>query len=167
ALIALSLPATAAQPESSAAAACTPTQSVVNGGFENGTSPWTESPSGLITSRTGQSAHGGTSFAWLDGTGRTRTDTLAQSVTVPGGCTTATLSFYLHVDTAETTSSTAYDKLTAKVGSTTLATYSNLDRASGYVRKTIDVSSYAGQTVNLAFTGTEDSSLQTSFVLDD
>ncbi|MFJ4603904.1 M1 family aminopeptidase [Streptomyces griseoluteus] len=167
ALIALSLPATAAQSESAAAAACTPTQSVVNGDFENGTSPWTESPSGLITSRTGQSAHGGTSFAWLDGTGRTRTDTLSQSVTVPGGCTTATLSFYLHVDTAETTSSTAYDKLTAKVGSTTLATYSNLDRASGYVRKTIDVSSYAGQTVNLAFTGTEDSSLQTSFVLDD
>lgn len=165
ALIALSLPATAAQP--SAAAACTPAQSVVNGGFENGTSPWTESPAGLVTSRTGQSAHGGTSFVWLDGTGRTRTDTLTQSVTVPGGCTTATLSFYLHVDTAETTTSTAYDKLTAKVGSTTLATYSNLDRASGYVRKTIDVSSYAGQTVNLAFTGTEDSSLQTSFVLDD
>lgn len=165
ALIALSLPATAAQP--SVAAACTPAQSVVNGGFENGTSPWTESPAGLVTSRTGQSAHGGTSFAWLDGTGRTRTDTLTQSVTVPGGCTTATLSFYLHVDTAETTTSTAYDKLTAKVGSTTLATYSNLDRASGYVRKTIDVSSYAGQTVNLAFTGTEDSSLQTSFVLDD
>ncbi|MER8030210.1 M1 family aminopeptidase [Streptomyces bauhiniae] len=167
ALIALSLPATAAQPEPSAAAACTPAQSVVNGGFENGTSPWTESPSGLVTTRTGQSAHGGTAFAWLDGTGRTRTDTLTQSVTVPGDCTTATLSFYLHVDTAETTTSTAYDKLTAKVGSTTLATYSNLDRASGYVRKTIDISSYAGQTVNLAFTGTEDSSLQTSFVLDD
>ncbi|MER8016634.1 M1 family aminopeptidase [Streptomyces griseoluteus] len=167
ALIALSLPATAAQPDPSAAAACTPTQSVVNGGFENGTSPWTESPAGLVTSRTGQSAHAGTSFAWLDGTGRTRTDTLTQSVTVPGGCTSATLSFYLHVDTAETTSSTAYDKLTVKAGSTTLATYSNLDRASGYVRKTIDVSSYAGQSVNLAFTGTEDSSLQTSFVLDD
>ncbi|MFJ8728417.1 M1 family aminopeptidase [Streptomyces bauhiniae] len=168
ALIALSLPA-AARPETTApvAAACTPTQTVVNGGFENGTSPWTESPTGIVTSRTGQSAHGGTAFAWLDGTGRTRTDTLTQSVTVPAGCATATLSFYLHVDTAETTSSTAYDKLTAKAGSTTLATYSNLDRASGYVRKTIDVSSYAGQTVNLAFTGTEDSSLQTSFVLDD
>ncbi|MFD8806886.1 M1 family aminopeptidase [Streptomyces sp. NPDC059597] len=170
ALIAFSLPAgsAVARPaESTAAAACTPAQVVGNGGFESGTSPWTQSSSGLITSRTGQSAHGGSAFAWLDGTGATRTDTLTQSVTVPSGCGSATLSFYLHVDTAETTSSTAYDKLTVKLGGTTLASYSNLDHATGYVRETVDVSSYAGRTVDLAFTGTEDSSLKTSFVLDD
>ena len=62
---------------------------------------------------------------------------------------------------------TAYDKLTVKIGSTTLATYSNANAASGYVNRTFDVSSYAGQTVTLSFSGTEDSSLQTSFVLDD
>ncbi|MGW4194934.1 M1 family aminopeptidase [Streptomyces sp. NPDC005004] len=170
ALIAFSLPAgsAVARPAAStAAAACTPAQVVGNGGFESGTSPWTQSSSGLITSRTGQSAHGGSAFAWLDGTGATRTDTLTQSVTVPSGCGSATLSFYLHVDTAETTSSTAYDKLTVKLGGTTLASYSNLDHATGYVRETVDVSSYAGRTVDLAFTGTEDSSLKTSFVLDD
>ncbi|MHC3468793.1 M1 family metallopeptidase [Streptomyces sp. 7R007] len=157
--------ASAAAP--SAADACTPTQAVVNGGFESGTSPWTQSSAGVITSRTGQTAHGGGSYAWLDGVGTTHTDTLSQSVSVPSGCARATLSFWLHIDTAETTSSTAYDKLTAKIGSTTLATYSNLDENTGYVRKTLDVSAYTGQTVTLAFTGTEDSSLQTSFVLDD
>lgn len=149
------------------AAACTPSQVIVNGGFESGVSPWTQSSTGVITSRSGQTAHGGTAFAWLDGVGGTHTDTLAQSVTIPSGCATATLTFWLHIDTAETTSSTAYDRLTAKIGTTTLATYSNLDKNTGYVRKSIDVSAFAGGTVNLTFTGTEDSSLQSSFVLDD
>ena len=40
--------------------------------------------------------------AWLDGYGTTHTDTLCQSVSIPAGCG-ATLSFYLHIDTAETT----------------------------------------------------------------
>ncbi|MFB7243469.1 M1 family aminopeptidase [Streptomyces populi] len=171
ALAAVSLPGTpaTASPDTApaAAAACTPAQVVTNGGFESGTSPWTQSSTTVITSRAGQSAHGGTSFAWLDGTGGTHTDTLSQSVTIPSGCSSASLTFWLHIDTTETTSSTAYDKLTAKIGSTTLATYSNLNKASGYAQKTFDVSAFAGQTVTLAFTGTEDSSLQTSFVLDD
>ncbi|MET7896040.1 M1 family metallopeptidase [Streptomyces mirabilis] len=160
-------PAAAAPPTAPLAADCTPAQVVTNGGFESGTSPWTQSSSTVITSRSGQSAHGGTSFAWLNGVGSTHTDTLSQSVTIPSGCSSATLTFWLHIDTTETTSSTAYDKLTAKIGSTTLATYSNLNKATGYVQKSFDVSAFAGQTVSLAFTGTEDSSLQTSFVLDD
>ncbi|MGW0131434.1 M1 family aminopeptidase [Streptomyces sp. NPDC003299] len=171
ALAALCLPTTpaAAQPtaQHSAAATCTPTQVVANGGFENGTSPWSQSSSTVITSRSGQSAHSGSSYAWLDGVGSTHTDTLSQSVTVPSGCATATLTFWLHIDTDETTSSVAYDKLTAKIGATTLATYSNLDDATGYVQKSLDVSAFAGQSVTLSFTGTEDTSLQTSFVLDD
>ncbi|MFE2102955.1 M1 family peptidase, partial [Streptomyces sp. NPDC059468] len=164
ALAALSLPATpaAAQPAGQpVAAACTPAQTVTNGGFESGTSPWTQSSSSVITSRTGESAHGGSSFAWLNGVGSTHTDTLSQSVTIPSGCSSATLTFWLHIDTDETTSSIAYDKLTAKIGSTTLATYSNLDDNTGYVQKSFDVSSFAGQAVNVYFTGTEDSSLQT------
>jgi bacillopeptidase F (M6 metalloprotease family) len=86
-------------------------------------------------------------------------------VSIPAGCK-ASFSFWLHVDTAET-GSTAYDKLTVQANSTTLATYSNVDAASGYVQKTIDLSAFAGQTVTLKFTGTEDASLQTSFVIDD
>ncbi|GHF83514.1 peptidase [Kitasatospora xanthocidica] len=155
-----------ATPTVASAADCTPAQVVANGGFESGSSPWTAS-SGAITADSGQSAHSGSSYVWLDGNGSTHTDTLTQSVTLPTGCGTATLGFWLHIDTAETTTSTAYDKLTVKLGSTTLATYSNLDAQSGYVHKTVDVSAFAGQTATLSFTGTEDSSLQTSFVLDD
>ncbi|MDT4943030.1 MAG: hypothetical protein QOJ34_3119, partial [Pseudonocardiales bacterium] len=69
-------------------------------------------------------------------------------MTVPSGCS-ATLSFYLHIDSAETTTTTQYDKLTVKLGSTTLATYSNLNKASGYTLRSFNVSSFAGQTVSL------------------
>ncbi len=140
-------------------------QKLLNPGFESGSASWSAT-AGVITNDAGQPAHAGSYKAWLDGYGTTHTDTLSQSVTIPAGCT-ATLSFYLHIDTAETTAATAYDKLTVKAGSTTLATYSNLNKASGYVLKSFNVSSLAGQTVAISFSGTEDSSLQTSFVVDD
>jgi hypothetical protein len=103
--------------------------------------------------------------AWLDGYGTTHTDSLSQSVKIPSGCH-ASLTFWLHIDTAES-GSTAYDKLTVKAGSSTLATYSNVNSNTGFAQKTFDVSSLAGQTVTVSFSGAEDSSLQTSFVLDD
>ncbi|MEU5790101.1 M28 family peptidase [Micromonospora purpureochromogenes] len=145
---------------------CAGGQVIGNGGFESGTSPWTAT-SGVITNSASQPARTGSYKAWLDGYGSTHTDTLSQSVTVPAGCSTYTLAFYLHIDTAETTTGTAYDRLTVQVGTATLATYSNLNAASGYVLRSFNVGAYAGQTVTLKFTGTEDSSLQTSFVIDD
>ncbi|MFI9644414.1 M28 family peptidase [Micromonospora sp. NPDC051925] len=145
---------------------CAGGQVVGNGGFESGTTPWTAT-SGVITNSSSQPARTGSYKAWLNGNGSTSTDTLSQSVTVPAGCATYTLAFYLHIDTTERTTSVAYDKLVVQVGTTTLATYSNLNAASGYVLRSFDVGAYAGQTVTLKFTGTEDSSLQTSFVVDD
>ncbi|QDO44181.1 M4 family peptidase [Streptomyces sp. RLB3-17] len=144
---------------------CTSTQLLGNPGFESGNATWTAS-SGVITNSSSQAAHAGSYKAWLDGYGSTHTDTLSQSVTIPSGCK-ASFTFYLHIDTAETTTSTAYDKLTVTAGTTTLASYSNLNKATGYTQKTFDLSSFAGTTVALKFSGVEDSSLQTSFVVDD
>jgi Zn-dependent metalloprotease len=144
---------------------CASAQLLGNAGFESGNTTWSAS-SGVITNSSGEAAHGGSYKAWLDGYGSTHTDTLSQSVAVPSGCK-ATLTYYLHVDTSETTGSTQYDKLTVTAGSKTLATYSNLDAASGYSKKTFDLSSFAGSTVTLKFTGVEDTYLQTSFVVDD
>ncbi|OWV02692.1 peptidase M4 family protein [Micromonospora wenchangensis] len=139
-------------------------QKLTNPGFESGSTGWTAT-SGVITSSASQAAHGGSYKAWLNGYGSTHTDTVTQSVTIPAGCR-ATLSFWLHIDTAES-GSTAYDRLTVKAGSTTLATYSNVNAASGYVQRSFDVSALAGSTVTISFSGVEDSSLQTSFVVDD
>ena len=144
---------------------CTPAQLLGNPGFETGSAaPWTAS-SGVVDNSSSEAAHGGSWKAYLDGYGSSHTDTLSQTVTIPAGCK-ATLSFWLHIDTAET-GSTAYDKLTVSVNGTTLKTYSNVDAAGGYQQRTFDLSAYAGQTVTVKFTGTEDSSLQTSFVIDD
>ncbi|MFJ2809609.1 M4 family metallopeptidase [Kitasatospora sp. NPDC087271] len=144
---------------------CTPAQLLGNAGFETGSAaPWTTS-SGVVDNSSSQAAHGGSWKSWLNGYGSSHTDTLAQTVTIPAGCK-ATLSFWLHIDTAES-GSTAYDKLAVSVNGTTLKTYSNADAAAGYQQRTFDLSSYAGQTVTLKFTGTEDASLQTSFVIDD
>ncbi|MET8369497.1 M28 family peptidase, partial [Micromonospora profundi] len=105
---------------------CAAAQVIGNGGFESGATVWTAS-SGVITNSSSKPARTGSYKAWLNGYGSTRTETLSQSVTVPAGCASYTLSFWTRIDTAETTSSTAYDKLTVRMGSTTLATYSNLN----------------------------------------
>ncbi|UXY25755.1 M4 family metallopeptidase [Streptomyces sp. HUAS TT20] len=150
---------------SSTGGGCSSTQLLSNPGFESGSTGWTAT-SGVITTDSGEASHSGSYKAWLDGYGSSHTDTLSQSVTIPAGCK-ATLTFYLHIDTAETTGSTQYDKLTVTAGSKTLATYSNLNKASGYSQKSFDLSSLAGSTVTLKFNGVEDYSLQTSFVVDD
>jgi|UniRef100_A0AAU3I9P1 Zn-dependent metalloprotease len=150
---------------SSGGGTCTSAQLLGNAGFESGSTTWTAT-SGVINNDTDEAAHAGSYKAWLDGYGSTHTDTLSQSVTIPSGCK-ASFTFYLHIDTAETTTSSQYDKLTVTAGSTTLATYSNLNKATGYAQKTFDLSSFAGTTVSIKFSGVEDSSLQTSFVVDD
>ncbi|GAB2727093.1 hypothetical protein [Kitasatospora kifunensis] len=159
---------------------CTSAQLLGNPGFENGTNtaPWTQ------TSTTGSSpinndtadepAHSGSWDAWLDGNSTPGTDTVAQTVTIPAGCT-ATLSYWLHVDTTESTSSATPDTLDVQLLDSsgavlsTVATYSNLKAATGYTQYTADLSAYAGQSVTLSFSGTETDANggTTSFVIDD
>jgi hypothetical protein len=144
---------------------CCSGQKITNPGFESGSTGWTATVGVIGQNGPSEPAHSGTWDAWLDGYGTSHTDTLSHIVTIPSGCSTYTLSFHLHIDTSETTTSVAYDKLTFTLGSTTLATYSN--HASGYALHSFNVSGFAGQTVTLTFKGVEDSSLQTSFVVDD
>jgi hypothetical protein len=146
---------------------CTAGQLLGNPGFESGVgTPWSATPA-VVTNDAGEAAHAGTWKAWLDGYGTTHTDTLSQTVTVPSGCTSVVFSFFLHIDSAETTTTTAFDRLTVKAGATTLATFSNLNKATGFTQRSFALSGVAGSTVTLSFSGTEDTSLQTSFVVDD
>jgi hypothetical protein len=143
-----------------------PGQKLGNPGFETGTAaPWTAT-AGVVTNSAGEPAHAGTWKAWLDGYGVAHTDTLRQAVTVPAGCTSATLSFWLHVDTAETSTTTAFDTLTVAAGGSTVATFSNLDHSTGYALRSVAVPATAGS-LTVSFTGVEGTKLQTSFVVDD
>jgi hypothetical protein len=146
-------------------------QLLLNPGFESGNVNWVTTPN--VISNSGRPPRTGSWFAWLDGYGTTHTDSCYQQITIPSTATSATLSFYVRIDTAETTASIAYDKLQIQIRNSsntvlaTLATYSNLNANSTYVLKTFDLTAYKGQTIRVYFLGTEDSSLQTSFVIDD
>lgn len=148
-------------------------QLLLNAGFESGNTGWTTS-SGVIDGTTSGSApRTGTYKAWMNGYGSTSTEFAYQDVTIPSTACSATLSFWARITTAETTTTTAYDKLAVQIRNSagtvlaTLATYSNLDKGTTYVQRTFDLAAYKGQTIRLYFNGTEDSSLQTSFFLDD
>jgi subtilase family serine protease len=138
-------------------------QVLVNPGFESGSTGWTAS-SGVINTD-GAHSRTGSGYAWLDGYGTTHTDTLAQTVTIPAGCT-ATLSYYLWIDSSEGTSH-AYDTLKLTANSTSVQTFSNVNKGTGYVQRTVSLSSFAGGSVALKWTGSEDSSLATSLLIDD
>jgi len=149
------------------------TNLIVNGGFETGAaSPWTLT-AGVLNNSASEPAHTGSWDAWLDGYGTSHTDSATQTVTIPSTAITANLVFWLHIDTAETTTNTAFDVLTVQVLNSantvigTLGSFSNLNKAAGYQQHTFSVLSFKGQTVKIRFIGTEDTSLQTSFVLDD
>ncbi|HZS27132.1 MAG TPA: hypothetical protein VFB76_07865 [Candidatus Angelobacter sp.] len=153
----------------------TTTQILGNPGFENGSTnpaPWSVT-SGVINNSASEPPHAGSWDAWLDGYGTTHTDTVLQTISIPAGATAATLTFFLHIDSAETSTTTAFDTLTVQVRNSsgtvlsTLATYSNLNKASGYSQKSFSLTSFKGQTIQIFFKGVEDSTLQTSFVLDD
>ncbi|WP_027344012.1 hypothetical protein [Hamadaea tsunoensis] len=160
-------------PSTTGGTSCTPAQLLVNPGFESGPGVGWTATSGVITNSSGNSPHSNTYYAWLDGYGAAHTDTLAQAVTIPAACTSATFSFWLHVDTAETTTTTAYDTLKVQVLNSsgtvlaTLATLSNLNGSTGYAQRSYSLAAYRGSTVTLKFTGVEGSTLQTSFLLDD
>jgi hypothetical protein len=146
---------------------CVSTQLLGNPGFETGSAaPWTASAGVVNANGAGETSHSGTWYAWMDGYGTTHTDTVSQSVSIPAGCTASSLTFWLHVDTAETTTTTQFDKLTVSVNGVAKATFSNLNHNTGYVQETIPLTGITGTTTVL-FTGAEDSSLQTSFVIDD
>jgi len=149
--------------------AAPPNNLLVNPGFEAGPGVgWTTSRSGLVTQISGQSSYTGSWKAWLGGTGTAHTDRLSQVVTIPAGVR-ARLSLYLRIDTNDDITR-AKDVMRVQVvrgsSATTLATLSNRTPGYGYVRRTYDVSDWAGRRVTLRFLATEDGVDRTDFVID-
>ena len=141
-------------------------QLLLNAGFE-GSGGWTNT-AGVLPNTDGVYAHSGSGYAWLDGYGTTHTDTLSQSVKIPSGCK-ATLNYWLLIQTQEG-SSTAYDNLNLSINGVNKQHFSNINAYTtnaSYAMETLDLSAYTGQTVTIKWTGTEDSSLSTSFFIDD
>ena len=156
---------------------CGAQQLIQNGGFATGSiTPWTASSGVLTAASSSHPSYPSTDpyLAWIDGYSGKHTDTLAQTVTIPASCTTATLSFWLYIDSNDPTSK-ASDTFTTQVLNSsgtvlaTLGTLSNQNEGTGYVQHSYSVSSFIGQTITIKFTGTETlgGGYDTSFFEDD
>ncbi|HRI03503.1 MAG TPA: M4 family metallopeptidase [Pyrinomonadaceae bacterium] len=150
------------------------TELLTNGGFETSASPWVGSGTGYFYTANGASPHGGTGYIYF-GVNNSVTGQSYQQVAIPTTAT-GTLTFWLNVTSSETTTTTAYDKLFVEVRNTsgtlltTLATYSNLNKvasASTYSQKSFSLAAYKGQTVRVQFRSTMDSSITSTFRVDD
>ena len=149
------------------------TQLLKNPDFESGRTLWTASPTTVINnSNSIYPTHSGSWKATLNGKGFANTAYIYQQVTIPANLCAATLSFWLRVFSGEI-STLAKDTLKVEILNTsgvvlsTLATYSNVNKSSSYSQKTLNLASFAGKTIRLRFRGVENSSLKTSFLIDD
>jgi subtilase family serine protease len=147
----------------SAASSCTSQQLIQNGGFQSGSlSPWTATSGVLADTDEGVPSYPTSDpyLAWLDGYGGAHTDTLAQTVTIPAGCTAGTLTFWLYINSDDPTNK-AYDTFTTQILNSsgtvlsTLSTLSNQNESNGYVEYSYSIGNYAGQTITIKFTGKE------------
>jgi hypothetical protein len=149
------------------------TELIVNGGFEGSAAPWTLT-GGAVRS-TGGNQHSGTGYLILGGVNNA-SQSAFQQITIPSG-TSPSLNFWLNITSAETTTTTQFDRFFVEVRSAsgallaTLATFSNLNKVTptnAYtLRGAFNLSSFAGQTVRIQFRATTDISLITSFRVDD
>jgi hypothetical protein len=154
----------------SSGSGCTAAQLLTNGGFETGSiSPWTSTSGVLADTAEGVPAQAGSYLAWLDGYGAAHTDTLAQTVTIPATCKSATFTYWVEVNSTTTNTS---NKLVLEVlnssgtveQTTTVATAAN--NGSHYVEFSTNLGAYIGQKITVKFIGTEVSGGNTSFFED-
>ena len=107
-------------------------------------------------------AHSGTHSLHFGAT-TSATATASQTFTVPAS---GNLTWWTRMTTTETGTS-AHDTLSVKLGSTTLKTFSNTGTKSTWTSSSFALASYAGQSVTLTFTATNDATSPTTFWVDD
>jgi hypothetical protein len=124
--------------------------------------------------------NGDKNYGLLGGVDNTN-DTLTQTITIPAGSTSTPLTFWLSIYTTESNKNgEAYDYFYVEVHNTngtllaTLLTLSNLNDTSDgnkegtyFQPETVDLSAYAGKTIELVFHGTNDYEDPTTFLIDD
>jgi subtilisin family serine protease len=152
-------------------ACVTPSQLIVDPSFELASPSWIQT--NVIWKLAAPIPRSGSWVAWLGGVGTANVDDLYQEVTIPANACSATFKFWLKITTAETSTRVANDTMSISVTNTSgtalskLATYSNINKSTGYVQKSFNLIAYQGQTIRLQFHAIENASRATSFYVDD
>lgn len=148
---------------------------IQNGDFEAGSSYWILGGTTLIST---YRPHSGSYGTWFGGYNNAN-DTLYQSIVIPTigptgqPVTSAYLSYYWYMTTEETSSSTDYDFLYVRIRNAYGSTLREVERQTNRSVKdawqysNFDVSEFIGQTVQIHFEVTTDSTDQSSFFVDD
>jgi hypothetical protein len=151
---------------------------LVDGGFESGTSFWTESSTGgfAIITQDASNAHSGNGYAYL-GDYAAAHDLVYQQVTIPADVSGAKLRFWYNITTFETNTEIALDQMAIVItdpdsGSVlaTIASFSNLNSTNGWLLSPeLDLSAFRGRTIRVNFVATNDdnSDTTTAFLIDD
>ncbi len=139
---------------------------VQNANFENGRTGWVEfSNDGQAVIRTDQpvTAYSGSWVAWLGGA-KNNVSSITQQVTVPS--TTPYLAYYQYIASADLC---GYDKAYVFAGATQVTTYDlcTSNNTNGWVKRVVNLSAYAGQSIALQIRVTTDSTLNSSLFIDD
>jgi hypothetical protein len=162
-------------------ACSTTSQMLANAGFESGRTAWVERSSTNVPIIV-QSSERRTG-AWvgkLRGLGRAGTDVLSQNVLVPADTCSAKLDFWFKktkpVSSTATRGGTSKDRFRVEIVAvslpgrpvTLLKEYAEADLATNvYVSRSFDLSAFKGQTVEIRFSGIEDSFQATTYWVDD
>jgi hypothetical protein len=141
---------------------------IPNGNFESGNTAWSEySELGyeIITNHfpAGVLPHNGSYAAWLGGANN-ELSLIVQRLPIPSSC--SFLTFYHWIDSSD---DCGYDYGLVLINDTLVGTYQlcAARNTGGWLVKSIDLSAYAGQTVDLIFSAVTDESIPSSWYIDD
>ena len=146
-----------------------PPPPLVNGDFEQGRAVWTQSSSNgvpiilHVSEEEDMVVHGGEWGAWLGGLD-SETSSIKQEVTVPAA--EPYLAFYYRINSADFC---GFDYGRVYINAEIVKSYDLCEdnNMGGFSRNTINLSSYAGQTVMLEFRSTSDDSGVSNLFVDD
>lgn len=143
-----------------------PTNNVlVNGDFEDGGTGWPGNVAAVVT-ESQNPTHGGNGKLWLGGNGRVSTQYVGQRVTIPAN---GKLSFWVRVVSQDVDNAdySDIDLVDDNNRGETVSHITSSEATDGYVQKTVDVSKFAGRTMWLRLSSSEDNGGMSSFFYDD
>lgn len=143
---------------------------IVNGGFEEGDTGWSQSSAGANNLISNFHAHSGIWGAYLGGINNAD-DKLTQQITLPTAAVSITLTAWWAIATEE--AEVGFDRMTVallKPDQTLLVNLLSVDSSATvnvWEQVELDLTDYRGQTVLLQFHATTDASNLTDFYVDD